>query len=958
MTAHTIITGSYNYFLVALSVVIAMLASYAALDLAGRVNAARGAARVSWLTVGAIAMGVGIWSMHYVGMLAFRLPVPVLYDVPTVLISLLAAIFASLVALFVAGRLTIGWLPIACGSLLMGGGVAAMHYIGMAAMRLPAMCQFSPPIVALSIALAIVISAVALWLTFHFGKHSQDTSWRKTSSAVVMGLAIPVMHYTGMAAVTFVPDSKKPDLSHALDITSVGTITIIVITFMILGLVVLTTTFDRRFSAQSLALQVSEERLRQLVESVQVVLWRRNIQTSQFTFVNNEAEQLLGFKAEEWLGKPTFWADHVHPDDRPLVDSSCATAAAEGKCRPFEHRMVAADGRIVWLSTSLRLVGTSTESAELVGVMVDITQRRTAEEDARAARRTAEAANHAKSDFLANMSHEIRTPMNGILGMTELVLDTELDPDQRECLGMVKSSADSLLTLINDILDFSKIESGKFELDPISFNLRDSLSAILKPLAPRAHQKGLELLYELAADVPEMVIGDPTRLRQVITNLIGNAVKFTQRGEVALEVHTESRSQDTLALKFTVRDTGIGIAPEKQALIFQPFIQADSYTTRQFGGTGLGLTISARLIGMMGGRIWVESEVGLGSQFHFTAQFGIPKAEPVTDQTPYLKLTGLHVLVVDGNVTSRRIMEQNLRAWRMEPAVAGNGEEALRALREARAAGRPFSLVLMDSQLPDIDGFDLAAEIHKEPRLATATIMLLTSAGFRGDAARCRKVGVAAYLTKPIGRSELHAALLRVLDLQTQSSKTAPAPLVTRHSLRQSGHTRTLRILLAEDDRVNQHLAIRLLEKVGHQVELVTDGLQALEALKKDPFDVVLMDVQMPGMDGLAATAAIRKAEKITGLHQLIIAMTAHALTGDRERCLAAGMDGYVSKPIRHEDLLEAIDALCSPIPASSPSEKDSSESLFQIDQALTAKSNQLTEPGLETTGQNLLPGL
>ncbi len=901
------IVGSYNDFLVVVSVMIAMLASYAALDLGGRVTAATGAARFIWLAGGGAAMGVGIWSMHYVGMLALRLPVPVLYDIPAVFLSLMAAVFSSAVALFVVSWRKTTWVQILAASPVMGGGIAAMHYIGMAAMRMPGMCHYSTVLVGLSVVLAVVISLVALWLTFHFRGDTKGVSWAKLLSALAMGAAIPVMHYTGMAAVTFSSSDARPELSYAVDISSLGTVAIVTVTFLVLGLALLTSAIDRRFSAQAGELEASEQRLRQLVESARVILWRRGALSPCFSFVNSEAESLLGYGVRQWLDEPTFWVEHNHPEDRALAKASCAKALEDGGSQEFEHRMIAADGRVVSLITSVGVVGEGKDSKELVGVMVDITKRKRAEEDSRAARQAAEAANRAKSDFLANMSHEIRTPMNGILGMTELVLETDLDADQRECLGMVKSSADSLLTLINDILDFSKIESGKFELDPISFNLRDSLAANLKTLAQVAHSKALELVCEVSSSVPEVIVGDPTRLRQVLINLVGNAIKFTERGEVALQVEVQSRDRDCLALKFTVRDTGIGIAPQKQGLVFQPFTQADGSTARRFGGTGLGLTISSRLIELMRGRVWLESELGCGSQFHFTAEFGMPEG-PTLRPSERRSLAGVPIVIVDDNRTSRRATERMVREMQMVPITASNAMEGLAALREARTGGCPFPLVIVDAHMPEMDGFALVQEVRKDGGVKCPTIMLLTSGGFRGDAARCRELGVAAYLTKPIGRTELQEAILAVMEPPAAGRNASRAALITRHSLREAGAAKAFRVLLAEDDRVNQHLARRLLERQGYEVEVAVNGREALAAMEKGRFDVVLMDIQMPAMDGFEVTAAVREREKATGARQPIIAMTAHALSGDRERCLAAGMDGYVSKPVNSRVLIDAID--------------------------------------------------
>lgn len=1045
-----LLQGSYAYYLVALSVLISVFASYAALDLAGRVAAARGIARSVWLGGGALAMGIGIWAMHYVGMLALRLPVPVKYDWPTVLLSLLAAICASGIALFVTSRTRMGRGRALLGSIFMGGAIAGMHYIGMAAMRMPAMCHYSSDLVMFSILLAIVISFVALWLTFRLRNETKPGDWRKVLSAVVMGVAVPIMHYTGMAAASFTSSpGDSGDLSRAISISSFGTLEIVLITFIILGIAILTSLVDRSFSAQTSELRASEQRSRQILETSFDTFVGMD-QRGRITDWNEQAEVMLGWTKTEVAGK-TLMETIIPPEHREECDAlrtqMISSVHSARQKKRFEMSVICRDGRVVpvemtisvipkdnsyyfagflrdlsdqkraeeslqaslkelndlqfalnqhcivartdhrgiisfvndkfcsishypreeligqdhrivnskyhpkefiaglwttiqdgqvwkgeiknrakngteyWVDTTIAPIqDTQGRIQQYIAIRTDITPLKQAEKESRAAKEAAEAASRAKSDFLANMSHEIRTPMNGIIGISNLLAQTKLDAEQRNYLDLVTTSAQSLLTVLNDILDFSKIESGKLDFSPTPVALRRSLLNILKVFAAQASKKHLELTLLVSDDVPETVMADELRVRQVLNNLIGNSLKFTSSGEIAVRVDHEKSCESKVNLHFQVRDTGVGIPPDKLKLIFEPFSQADSSITRKYGGTGLGLTISVRLVQMMGGRIWVESEPGQGSTFHFITSFDPAPLTVLSDaprDSAFLRET--NALVVDDNATNRLILEKTLDRWGVRTRSAASAAEGLTELSVANDQGEPFSLLIVDGQMPEMDGFSMVRRLRERSDFDRLAIVMLTSAGVLGDGERCRELGIRGFLSKPVDPETLHDSILRALGQFSDQLVS-----VTANPSLPSEPIASVRILLAEDNPINQVVATRHLEKLGHAVKVASNGRQAIDLWEKDSFDVILMDVQMPEMSGYEATSEIRIREASTHRHIPIIAMTAHAMVGDREKCLAAGMDGYVSKPIQIDTLSAEISTVLSgvtlaPVVASPP---------------------------------------
>ncbi len=923
--------GHHELALVALSIAVAIFAAFAAWAVVDRIVATRAIrTRHIWLWTGAVVLGVGIWAMHFIGMVAMILPVPVSYDIGITLLSAIPAVLGSAVTLYTMSRPATRW-SLQGGSLALALGIGTMHYLGMEALTLRGSLHYRPGIFLLSILLAYLLALLALYVRFAAKRRGLSTTSRLIG-ATIMGLAVAGMHYTAMSAAGFHAEmGHEPDPGVHPDLIA---LLVCLFVLLILGVTLIGTIVDRRMLTVSEALLETDIRhttvLRTMANAVLTFDASGRLESQ-----NAAAERLFGYTEQDLLqltihdlipGSYTPHASSSDPGGQPLIG-----AAFEATGRLQDGREVAVEmaisqmtihGRelfstVVWdiserkaTEAALRLKFAEVEQARQLSASQAEVLRAQAEELV-IARDRAESGARAKSEFLAAMSHEIRTPMNGVLGMTHLLLDTNLDGDQRDFSNTIQTSGQSLLTIINDILDFSKIEAGRLDIEPIAFDLHSVATEVVDLLLPSAEAKALELVLRIDPAMPRYVIGDPGRIRQVVLNLVGNAIKFTETGHVLIDMGGTTKGDHAL-VRIAIADTGIGISDEVRNRLFVSFSQADATTTRRYGGTGLGLAISRRLVELMQGEIGLDSRLGDGSTFW--VELPLPLTDAPHLAGPVADLTGVSVLIVDDSSISRTVLQHQLGGWGMRVATAGSGTEALERISASAAAGTPLLLGIIDLGMPDMDGMELAAQIRANPAFGAMRLLLLTSSASRGDGAEARAAGFDGFLVKPASPDALRQVVATMHNL---TGDRFGEVLVTRHVAARpvvpgpagpsptapdmAGH----RVLVAEDNPVNQRVAVLMLERLGCRVDVASNGLEAVDLANRLPYDIIFLDCRMPELDGYDAARAIRAGE--TGGRTPIVALTANALEGDREACVAAGMDHYLTKPIVAQHLLEAL---------------------------------------------------
>ncbi len=919
-------TSSLTLF--ALSGLLAVLAVFVGFDLADRSAAARGRLRVSWIYGGAVVLGVGLWSSLVFALVASHPAVPVWYVFADLLLALVVAILTSIVALQLSSNAAVAPGARALGAVTLGAGFTLMLLVALVSESAAAEQRWSVVGATVLLLLLIGVAAIALRLSPRARSGDGLLTARRLLSAVGTGGALLLLFSSGARVARWVPDASAVVRADAIRLTPVvlGVIFASAVVCFIFALTL--SSVDRQLAVRNREIRESERRYR-LNFQRSLTGHYRSTRSGRLLECNEAFARMFGYDTPEQCIALIMNEAFLGVGDR---DRFLAELEIEGAMVNVERRMRRHDGAMIWILEHATMLPPNRDGLQVIeGTVIDITKRKDADAALVLALEAADNANRAKSEFLANMSHEIRTPMNGILGMAEIVLRTDLTETQRETLEVMQLSAESLMLIINDILDLSKIEAGKLELDPSEFDPGALVEDAVRTLAPRAHLKGLELICDVSAQLPRRAIGDHGRIRQVLLNLLGNALKFTEKGEVVVRVGWDAVGGSS-ALLLTVRDKGIGISREKQAAIFEPFTQADSSTTRRFGGTGLGLTIASHFVGLMQGEMTLTSVIDEGTTFRVRIPMPAVEVESPELARGLADLRGLRVLVVDDNATNRRILEDQLLHWGLIPTLVDGGAAAVDLLSRAHAMGSPIPIVLLDFQMPGMDGYAVAEEILRRPQLAGTQLAMLSSVGGRAHGRSASASGVAAVLTKPVRQSVLLDTLIMLgarvtprITSDRRAERAASSSAVVIGAIRPAREAATpslerrsapslpqaarpLRVLLAEDNPVNQIVACKMLEARGHTVHVVENGAKAVAATLEERFDVVLMDVQMPVLDGRTATQAIRKREAGGSTHLPIIAVTASAMSSDRALCLAAGMDGYVAKPIRYEEFIAEVE--------------------------------------------------